>query len=175
MMRIFILVFAVLLSSCVSLPTGVTPIQDFSLQRYLGTWYEVARLDHSFERGLSHVSATYSLREDGGVRVINRGYSAEDKAWDEAEGKAYFVGKADEGYLKVSFFGPFYGAYIIFSLDNDYMYSFVSGPDTDYLWLLSKTPEVSEKVKTDFINKAAALGFDTTALIFPEQLNPPKP
>ncbi|OIQ00746.1 MAG: lipocalin [Zetaproteobacteria bacterium CG2_30_46_52] len=174
-MRLLAFFGVLLLSSCVSLPTGVTPVQDFSLQRYLGTWYEVARLDHSFERGLSHVTATYSLREDGGVRVINRGYSAEDKVWEEAEGKAYFVRQADEGYLKVSFFGPFYGAYIIFSLDKDYAYSFVSGPDTDYLWLLSRTPEVSESVKADFINQAAALGFDTSALIFPNQLNPPKP
>ena len=155
-----------LISGCVSIPDGVQPIQDFSLNRYLGKWYEVARLDHSFERGLTEVTANYGLREDGGVRVINRGYSAEDKSWDEAEGKAYFVRESDEGYLKVSFFGPFYGSYIIFNLDKDYQYSFVAGPDTSYLWLLSRTPSVSEEIKAEFIRQASSLGFDTEALIF---------
>ncbi|MFA0071671.1 lipocalin family protein, partial [Vibrio breoganii] len=109
-----------------------------------GTWYEVARLDHSFERGLSNISAEYSLRDDGGVKVVNRGYSLEKGEWNEAEGKAYFVEESDQGYLKVSFFGPFYGAYVVFELDKEgYQYAFVSGPDTDYLWLLSRTPEVA--------------------------------
>ena len=87
------------------MPAGVTPVAGFELERYLGKWYEIARLDHSFERGLSRVTAEYSLREDGGVRVLNRGYSAEKGEWDEAEGKAYFVETPDLGYLKVSFFG----------------------------------------------------------------------
>ena len=98
-----------LLTGCVGVPKGVKPVQGFALDRYLGRWYEIARLDHSFERGLSHVTASYSMREDGGVRVLNRGYSEKKKEWKTAEGKAYFVKGPDEGYLKVSFFGPFYG------------------------------------------------------------------
>ena len=138
--------------------------------QWLGTWYEVARLDHSFERGLSQITAQYSLREDGGVSVVNRGYLSEEKKWKQAEGKAYFVKTTDEGYLKVSFFGPFYGSYVVFELDKqDYQYAFISGPDTDYLWLLSRTPAVSKAVMDKFITMSAQRGFDTQAIIYVEQ------
>jgi apolipoprotein D and lipocalin family protein len=154
----------------VSLPDGVQPVQDFELERYLGTWYEIARLDHSFERGLSRVTADYSMRDDGGVRVINRGFSAADGAWNEAEGKAYFVESADVGFLKVSFFGPFYGAYAVFELDHEgYQYAFVSGWNTSYLWLLARTPTVSDEVMDHFMRRAAELGFETDALILVDQ------
>jgi apolipoprotein D and lipocalin family protein len=158
----------VALSGCSGAPDGVEPVKNFELNRYLGKWYEVARLDHSFERGLSKVTAEYSMRDDGGVRVINRGFNAEEGAWREAEGKAYFVRSEDEGHLKVSFFGPFYGAYVIFELDQNYQYSFVSGPDRDYLWLLSRTPDVSDTIKQRFIKRAEALGFETDGLIYRE-------
>jgi len=156
-----------LLGGCVGTPEGVEPVSEFELDRYLGKWYEIARLDHSFERGLQNITAEYSLRDDGGVRVINRGYSIKKGEWDEAEGKAYFVEGDDTGYLKVSFFGPFYGSYIVFELDHEnYQYAFVSGPDTSYLWLLSREPEVSTEVMRKFKQRAGTLGFDTTALIF---------
>ncbi len=155
-----------LLSACVGLPDGVKPVSGFDLQRYLGTWHEIVRLDHSFERGLSNVTATYTLREDGGVAVLNRGYSAEDDEWREADGKAYFVEDDDTGYLKVSFFGPFYGAYAVFELDQqNYQYAFVSGPTTDFLWLLSRTPTVDPQLIDRFITRADELGFDTNELI----------
>ena len=135
MKKIFLLLSVILLGGCVGMPETVKPVQQFELDRYLGKWYEVARLDHSFERGLNSISAEYSLRDDGGVKVINRGYSDEDGEWNEAEGKAYFVEGSDQGYLKVSFFGPFYGAYVVFELDKEnYQYAFVSGPDTGYFW-----------------------------------------
>lgn len=111
--------FTFVLGGCVKLPENVQPVTGFEPDRYLGTWYEIARLDHSFEEGLSKVTAEYSLRDDGGIRVINRGFSAEKNEWQEAEGKAYFVEDKDTGYLKVSFFGPFYGAYGIFELDKE--------------------------------------------------------
>lgn len=155
------------ISACTGLPKNVQPVHDFEIERYLGQWYEVARLDHSFERGLSRVTANYSMRDDGGVRVINRGYSEEDKAWDEAEGKAYFVEAPTDAYLKVSFFGPFYGAYVVFELDKvDYQYAFVSGPSTEYLWLLARSPEVPQSLIDQFKDKAASIGFDTDQLIF---------
>ena len=158
------------LSGCMGMPDGVKPVEDFELEPYLGKWYEIARLDHSFERGLSRVTAEYSLRDDGGLRVVNRGWSADDEEWQEAEGKAYFVEGEDLGYLKVSFFGPFYGSYVIFGLDREqYQYSFVSGPDTSYLWLLSRTAEVDEEVLEQFREKAESLGFDTSALIMVDQ------
>lgn len=158
------------LGGCVGHPETVRPVSGFELERYLGKWYEIARLDHSFERGLVRVTAEYSLREDGGVRVLNRGYSAESGAWKEAEGKAYFVHGSDEGYLKVSFFGPFYGAYVVFELDkDDYQYAFVSGPNTSYLWLLARSPTVSEALKARFVREAEQRGFDTDELIFVAQ------
>ena len=155
-----------LLSGCVGIPENVKPVENFKLENYLGKWYEIARLDHSFERGLSRVTADYSLRDDGGLKVINRGYSVKDNKWKEAEGKAYFVRGSDQGYLKVSFFGPFYGSYIVFELDHEnYQYSLVSGPDKSYFWILARTPQINENIKNVLIVKAAALGFDTSKLI----------
>lgn len=171
-MKTILISLALLLTGCVGLPEGVKPVDHFNLDRYLGKWYEIARLDHSFERGLSKVSASYSLRDDGGIRVINRGYDAKKQKWKDAEGKAYFVNGADQGYLKVSFFGPFYGAYIVVEFDHEnYQYSLVSGPDRSYLWILSRTPQMDPVTLKRLVEKAAALGFDTGKLIFVEQGN----
>lgn len=140
----------------------------------MGRWYEIARLDHSFERGMSHVTADYSTRKDGGVRVLNRGYSEKKKEFKSAEGKAYFVKTPDQGYLKVSFFGPFYGSYVVFELDQkDYQYAVISGPNKSHLWILARKPEIDPSLKDTLITKAAALGFDTTKLIFPDQTSLP--
>jgi apolipoprotein D and lipocalin family protein len=165
-MKKLVAILILLLGGCVGVPDTVRPVGNFQLERYLGTWYEIARLDHPFERGLSRVSAEYSLREGGGVRVVNRGYNAQDGKWKQAEGKAFFVQDPQTGFLKVSFFGPFYGAYVIFELDPDYRYAVVSGPDTSYLWILARTPTLDERVKRALVAKAASLGFDTDALIF---------
>ena len=155
-----------LLTACLGMPDGVKPVQNFELDRYLGSWYEIARLDHSFERGLSNVTAQYSLQDDGGVRVINRGYSAKKGEWKEAEGKAFFVGGEDQGYLKVSFFGPFYGSYVVFELDHDnYEYAFISGPDRSYLWLLSRTPQIDDETMRRFEQQARSLGFNLDELV----------
>jgi len=159
--------FSMLLGGCTGLPDGVRPVSGFELSRYLGKWHEIARLDHAFERGLTQVTAEYSLHEDGGVRVINRGFSAADNEWKQAEGKAYFVRGESDGYLKVSFFGPFYGSYVIFELDREqYQYAFISGPDKSYLWLLARTPQVPDDLIERFVAKAKSLGFDTGSLIF---------
>jgi len=158
-----------LLAGCVNVPENVKPVGDFRLTNYLGTWYEIARLDHSFEKGLTRVTAEYSLRADGGVKVVNRGYSEKDRQWREVEGKAYFVQAPDQGFLKVSFFGPFYGSYIVFDLDHaQYQYALVSGPNTSYLWILARRPKMDDALTKKLVAKAAALGFDTSALIFVE-------
>lgn len=157
------------LIACTGKPEGVVAVKEFELDRYLGKWYEIARLDHSFERGLNNITAEYSLRDDGGVKVINSGFSKEDNDWQQAEGKAYFVNKTDSGHLKVSFFGPFYGSYVIFELDRkNYQYAFVSGPNTSYLWLLARTPQVDKKVKEQFVKRSQEIGFDTSKLIYVE-------
>ena len=159
--------FVLLCVGCVSVPDGVKPVDNFQAQRYLGKWYEIARLDHSFERGLTRVTAEYSRREDGGIRVVNRGYLAGEGKWKEAEGKAYFVHGPDQGFLKVSFFGPFYGSYVILELDKqDYSYALVCGPDKSYLWILARSPELDKNIINRLMSRALSLGFDTGKLIF---------
>jgi len=150
-------------------PKGVKPITGFDVNRYLGKWYEVARLDNRFERGLEQVTATYSERSDGGVRVVNRGYNPEKRKWSESEGKAYFTGAPTTGALKVSFFGPFYGGYNIIALDDNYQYALVSGPNRDYLWILSRTPLIPETVKQEYLRIANRLGFATHQLLWVSQ------
>ncbi|MDB1125178.1 lipocalin family protein [Vibrio algarum] len=166
MKKSLLLLFSIILTGCLGMPENVQPVENFDVQQYMGKWYEVARLDHSFERGLSEVTAEYSIQNNGKVTVINRGYSASESEWKQAEGKAYFVNTSDQGYLKVSFFGPFYGSYVVFELGENYQYAFVSGPDNDYLWLLSRTPEIDEGIKEKFTSMSNARGFDTKNLIW---------
>ena len=166
---ILIATLTVLISGCVGIPDNVKPVQGFDANRYLGIWYEVARLDNSFETGLQQVTAQYSLREDGGLRVLNRGYDPQGQRWKEAEGKAFFVGPPTEGRLKVSFFGPFYGSYNIISLDEDYTYSLVCSSDYSYLWMLSRTPKLPDTVLGKLVEKAKRFGFNTDKLIYVSQ------
>ena len=155
---------------CARIPEGVVAVKGFEVQRYLGTWYEIARLDHSFERGLINVSATYTLNADGSLRVVNRGFDPRKNRWKEAVGRARFVSDPDLGRLKVSFFGPFYGGYNILELDRqDYSYALVCGNSSSYLWILARRPELSETVTASLLQKAKTLGFDTDALIFVQQ------
>ncbi len=163
---LLVVIFTSALFGCTGVPDGVAPVRDFDLNRYLGKWYEIARLDHSFERGLQNVTANYSLRDDGGVTVTNRGFAAGDNEWKEVEGKAYFVGDSSQGHLKVSFFGPIYTSYVVFELDTEnYEYAFVSGVSRSYLWLLSRSSTVSDEILERFKVRAEALGFDISELI----------
>nr|WP_074773151.1 lipocalin family protein [Nitrosospira multiformis] len=160
-------VIAAMLAACGGIPKGVTPVTDFDIGRYQGVWYEIARLEHSFESGLSDVTASYGSRDDGGIDVVNRGCDVEKGKWRVAKGRAYPATTADIGYLKVSFFGPFYASYVVFDLDKAaYQYSFVTGPDRNYLWLLARTPHVQEEVLKKFIRESNKLGFNTEKLIF---------
>lgn len=161
---------ALCLVGCLGVPDGAQPVEDFTLEKYLGKWYEIARMDHSFERGLSNVTAEYSLRDDGGVKVTNRGFKTAANKWKDAEGKAYFVEDASIGKLKVSFFGPFYGAYNVIALDEkDYQWALVVGPDTKYLWILSRTPKLDQVIVEQLLSQAKSLGFNTDELIFVNQ------
>lgn len=168
-MRFLGLLVCCLLSGCLAIPEGIEPVEGFELNRYLGKWYEIARLDHSFERDLEAVTAEYSMRDDGGIRVINSGRNIETQKSQQAEGRAYFVEDPNLGYLKVSFFGPFFGSYVVFELDKNYQYAFVAGNTKNYLWLLARTPEVSEDLINKFTSRASQLGFDTNQLIFVNQ------
>ena len=160
------LLFLVALSACTGMPDGVEPVTGFDKSRYLGRWHEIARLDHSFERDLVDVTAEYSLSDDGNVRVVNSGTDSGTGERKVAEGHAKFVGDDTTAHLKVSFFGPFYGSYVVFELDPDYQYAFVAGYNTDYLWLLAREPDISEEVRDKFIARARALGFPTGELVW---------
>ncbi len=170
-MRFFVLFLPfIALMQCLGLPDSIQPVKNFNINKYLGRWFEIARLDHSFESGLDRVTAEYSLREDGGLRVLNKGFSEAENKWKQAEGKAYFARGNDEGYLKVSFFGPFYGSYAVFDIDEkNYSYAFISGNTTSFLWLLSRSPDVSKELMDRFIKKSKEAGFDTDSLIFVRQ------
>lgn len=159
-----------LLIGCTAMPDKVTPVSPFSIEQYQGKWYEIARLDHSFERDLETVTADYSINDDGSVTVLNRGFNAQDNEWSEAQGKAKFVDSDNVGHLKVSFFGPFYSSYVVFGLDQqNYQYAYVSGYNNDYLWLLARTPTVSEQRLADFKASAKQRGFNTDKLIMVKQ------
>lgn len=176
MKKIFPLICSLFISGCASIPEGVEAVEGFELGRYLGTWHEIARLDHSFERGLVGVTAEYSMREDGGVRVLNSGFDPAKNEWRRAEGRAYFTGAATSGRLKVSFFRPFYGGYNIVELDKEnYSYSLVSGPNRSYLWILARSPELPPAVLERLTARAAALGFDTGKLVYPGRAREAKP
>ena len=154
-------------------------VQSVDANQYLGAWYEIARLDHSFERGLEQVSASYSLNDDGTIKVINKGYNAEKKQWKEAIGKAKFVDAPNAdgtrtGRLKVSFFGPFYGEYNIIELDKpQYNYAMVSG-GSEYLWILCRTPILAYPIKQHLIAQAKQMGYPAEKLLFVKQITPPE-
>jgi len=156
----------VLLAGCTGVPDGIEPVRGFDAQRYLGTWYEIARLDHRFERGLDDVSASYAANPDGSIAVVNRGLERGQCRWKEARGRAVFLGPRDVGSLAVTFFWPFAGGYHVFALDErDYGWALVSGPSRDYLWILARSPDLPEAVRGELVARAGALGFSVAQLI----------
>ncbi|NTV02093.1 MAG: lipocalin [Chlorobiaceae bacterium] len=166
MKRVILSLLLLGLAGCAGAPEGIVAVDRFDLKRYLGTWYEVARIENRFEKGTEQVSANYSLREDGKVKVLNRGYDPVQKRWKSAEGKAKFAGDPTVGALAVSFFGPFYGGYNVFELDRDnYSWAMVAGSSRDYLWVLSRTPQMDRAVYSRLMAEANAKGFDTLRVI----------
>ncbi|WP_231459538.1 MULTISPECIES: lipocalin family protein [unclassified Pedobacter] len=160
-------VIVVSMESCsVSIPKGATAVKPFQKDRYLGKWYEIARMDFKFEKNLNNVTATYTAKEDGTIKVDNRGYNFVKNEWKQSIGKAKFVKGDDEARLKVSFFGPFYAGYNVIEIDPDYKYALVAGNNLDYLWILSRTKAIPEIVKNAYLEKAKALGYKTEELIW---------
>ncbi len=166
----FIVLFTQILIGCTGIPEDLKAVNNFDLNRYLGTWYEIARLDHRFERGLNNISADYTMNTNNSIKVINKGWNVTDQKWEQAEGKAYFVEQHDIGRLKVSFFGPFYGGYNIIDLDKkNYSYAMVTGPDKSYFWILSRTKQLPKATLEALINRAKVLGFPIDKFIFVNQ------
>lgn len=155
-----------LLTSCASIPKKASPVQPFELDRYLGVWYEIARMDFRQERGLNNVSAQYSLRENGNVAVLNSGYNVEEAKWEKAEAKAKFRGDESTAALKVSFFGPFYSGYNVIAIDDEYRYALVAGKSLKYLWILSREKTVPETVKAEYLKLADSIGYATDELLW---------
>jgi apolipoprotein D and lipocalin family protein len=161
-----ILGVATILIGCTGIPEGLKPVTGFEPERYLGKWYEIARLDHAFERNLSNVSATYTREENGEIRVHNRGFNARTGNWKQIEGHARFFEGKTIGSLKVSFFGPFYGGYHIIALDRqDYCYAMVAGPSRSFLWILSRNKTLDDSIYAELVSQADAWGFDSAQLI----------
>lgn len=151
-------------------PQGVSAVTPFEVSRYTGVWYEIARLDHRFERGLTDISATYKDDGDSSITVINRGFNPESNAWQEAVGHAFFLGDKTVASLKVSFFGPFYGGYHVVALDQkDYRWSLVMGPDRDYFWILLRDRHLSPALKAELLSRVRRLGIAEDQLIWTPQ------
>ena len=166
--KIFSIIFgwATLITGCTGIPEGLESVNGFEPGRYLGKWYEIARLDHTFERNLSNVSATYTREEKGDIRVQNKGFNAKTGVWKQIEGHARSLENEAVGSLKVSFFGPFYGGYHVIALDKEtYSYSMVSGPSRSYLWILSRTKTLDDDIYAGLVKIADGWGFDTQKLI----------
>lgn len=158
----------VLLSSCksVEIPAGVDVVKGFKPESYMGSWYEIARFDFKQEKNMSHVTANYTLKDDGSVEVVNKGYDYVKEKWKEAKGKAKFINTPDQGALKVSFFGPFYSGYNVVAMDPDYENVLVFGETTDYIWILSRNKTIPESVKKAFLEKAKSHGYDINRLVW---------
>lgn len=163
-----ILLAMLLLGSCSSIPKGVSAVESFDKSRYLGKWYEIARFDFRFEKGLNNTTAEYSLRSDGKIKVVNRGYDYTEGRWKQAEGKAKFVGKESTAMLKVSFFAFFYAGYNVIAIDKDYKYALVSGSSLKYLWILSREKTIPAEIKQAYLAKAKSLGYNISDLLWVE-------
>lgn len=146
-------------------------IQDFDSQKYLGEWYEIARLDFFWEKGLKNVKANYSLNDDGSIKVINSGVKIKDEKPKKSVGKAQFVGLTTEGALKVSFFGPFYSGYNIMHIGGDYEYALVFGENLDYMWILSRTKTITPELQNKYLEYAKSAGYNTEELVWTIQDN----
>jgi len=153
-------------NSCGSIPKGAKAVQPFEKSRYLGKWYEIARLDFRFERNLNNTTANYSINQDGTIKVDNQGYDYIKKEWKQAVGKAKFAGDDSIAMLKVSFFGPFYSGYNVIALDDEYKYALIAGKNLRYLWILSREKTIPEDIRQKYLEKAGSLGFKTSELIW---------
>lgn len=158
-----------LFSSCtVGLPDGATAVTNFKKDKFLGKWYEIARFDYRFEKNLNNVTATYSLKNNGNIKVNNQGYDYVKDKWKQSLGEARFVKDENTAELKVSFFKPIWSGYNVIDIDEDYQYALIAGYNLEYLWILSRETTIPEDIKQRFLKKAQSLGYDTGKLIWVE-------
>lgn len=149
-----------------NIPEGAIAVKPFYKEKYLGKWYEIARLDFKYEKDLDNTTAEYSMNDDGTIKVVNQGYNTKKEEWTEAIGKAKFVGEENIAMLKVSFFGPFYSGYNVIALDEEYRYALIAGKSLDYLWILSRDTTIPDEIKNKYLKIAEEVGYNTTELIW---------
>ncbi|MFD1768934.1 lipocalin family protein [Sphingobacterium suaedae] len=147
----------------------VPVVQGFKKEKYLGDWYEIARIDFYWEKNLKNVMATYSLDDEGSIKVLNQGYDMVKEKYKQSIGKAKFIRNEDEGALKVSFFGPFYSGYNVVMIDEDYDYALVFGENLDYMWILSRSKQIPDEIKERYLNYARQCGYKVDRLVWTEQ------
>lgn len=157
---------ALLAQSCKTIPPGVVAVQDFEVEKYLGRWYEIARFDFKFERNMNNVTANYSLKSNGTIRVENRGFDTVKSKWKESIGVAKFADAEDVGMLKVSFFRPFYSGYNVVKIDPEYKYALVIGESKKYMWILSRTPDMPQDLLQSYVEYAKSLGLAVENLVY---------
>lgn len=154
-----------------SIPKRARAVNPFDVQKYLGKWFEIARLDFKYEKNLRNVTAVYSWNKNGTIRVENRGYDFKKNKWKESIGKAKFVNKKHNGRLKVSFFGPFYAGYNVIAVDDDYQYALVAGNDLYNMWILSRKPSIPNTIRKSYLKLAEGIGHDITKLIWTKHVD----
>ena len=152
--------------SCNTIPEGAVAVKPFDKKKYLGKWYEIARLDFKYEKDLNNVTAEYSLNKNGSIRVKNRGFNTRKREWKEATGKAKFVEDENTAMLKVSFFGPFYSGYNVIAIDEQYRYALVAGESLKYLWILSRSTSIPDEIKNNYLEIAGNIGYKTSDLLW---------
>lgn len=159
-------IFTMGLFSCAMIPKGAEAVQAFEKEKYLGKWYEIARMDFKFEKNLNNTTAVYSINDNGTIKVVNRGFNTKKEEWTQAMGKAKFVGDENVGMLKVSFFGPFYSGYNVIAVDQNYKYALVAGKSLKYLWILSRDTDIPKEIKDKYLEMAEDIGYDTSTLLW---------
>ena len=163
---LLVLIVFLVFNSCATIPKGAVAVSPFDKGKYLGKWYEIARMDFKFERNLNNTTANYSLNKNGSIKVVNQGFNYVTNEWKQAVGIAKFTGNENVAKLKVSFFGPFYSGYNVIALDKEYKYALVVGKNLSYIWLLSRQITIPEDVKQDYLDLAQRLGYETSSLIW---------
>ena len=168
--------FSLILTSCsqmnIESTNSLQTVKHVDLTRYIGVWYEIARYTHRFQEGCVGSKATYSLRDDGKLTVVNECFDGSFSGkLRSAKGKAWVVDKQSNAKLKVSFFWPFSGDYWIIDLGKDYEYAVIGHPKRKYLWILSRSPQMDEKVYQEILSRLNKQDYDTTKLIKSPQRN----
>lgn len=160
---------AYLMFGKLGIPEGMNAVTPFDIKRFEGTWYEIARLDHGFEKNMTHVSYTYTLTEGDDFKVENKAFDTKQGQWHSSAGKGGLVESPNIGRLKISYFGPFYGSFNIIAMDPNYGWAMVTGPNARYFWILSRNKTLDNKIMQDLVRKAVSMGFKLEKLIQVDQ------